>query len=529
VILLAVAHIGIVQQDDQTATKVVDALAHADSLSPVEPLTHPSLRLGLACLADDPGVRRSLAERLVAELATIMAGQPYPELVPTFVNTARALPGLRPTSATTIDALASLASHPSWEARMEATRLLSNATTKSAAARSVCERLLGDEHRDVRVHAALGLARVADLRDRDEVWVALSGYRSAAAHIEVVVREFVAQLPPDAVTRLRALATAPVNPSNHSVEIALLLAESPPAREDAVGVLTGLLGHQDPRVRIRAADALIGLACNTSQAAATLSELLAHRDSWVRLFAADTLSHLSHTLDQATTALVDLLSDPDPAVCASAAISLVSLGHIADEVTETLTNLLTSPSPELRSQAAETLRHLGQAGDQLAGLLTHPDPGVCCLAATRLIRLGRTSNQVISTLVGLLSHPDLRYEAAAALIRVGAVSDDVVMALTKPRPEGRRPAAGTVASMGHKGFRAVRAAVEVATDEPSEVLNACRRAVRRPPLLQEGDGLTLAQLVKADDGDTQARRDAKAWLFSWFWWTIEDRRGSRQA
>ena len=62
---------------------------------------------------------------------------------------------MRP-SEETVTALHHLEKHPSWEVRMEAARLFSNAAATNTEARDLCLRLLPDTHPFVRCHAAVG-------------------------------------------------------------------------------------------------------------------------------------------------------------------------------------------------------------------------------------------------------------------------------------------------------------------------------------------------------------------------------------
>jgi hypothetical protein len=124
VILLAIGYVGIVQRDTDTATDIVAAVADRAPTA-LESLLHSHLRLAAACIADDGGVKRTLAQRIITQLATVIRAQPYRPFTQAFVQITRGLPRLQPTPET-IAAITPLARHPERQVRMEVARLLSN-------------------------------------------------------------------------------------------------------------------------------------------------------------------------------------------------------------------------------------------------------------------------------------------------------------------------------------------------------------------------------------------------------------------
>jgi hypothetical protein len=186
VILLAVGYLGIVQRDRDTATELVEAIWLHDP-DPLEPLLSSNLRLAAACIADDVGVKRSLAERVIVRLGEMVQELPYQPFIDVFVQTVRALPRLRP-SRVTVTSLKLLAEHHHWEVRLEAVRLLSNVTSENPEALDACRLRLGDDDNDVQRHAALGLARAGD--DRLEVLASLAFF-TPEAYAESFVEEYL--------------------------------------------------------------------------------------------------------------------------------------------------------------------------------------------------------------------------------------------------------------------------------------------------------------------------------------------------
>ena len=203
VVLLAVAYVGIIQRDPDTATQIVEAVLSQGPFPALDPLLHTRLRLAAACVADDAGVKRTITQRAIVELAKVIAGQPFGPLNETFARLVSAVPRLRPAPAT-VQALSLLTTHEEPQVRMEAARLLSNAAARDEAARARCQDMMGDKDSDVRCHAALGLARTGDFSPR--VWQALGHFRSAYAGIDQAVRGFIGTIPQDAVEKLTAAA-----------------------------------------------------------------------------------------------------------------------------------------------------------------------------------------------------------------------------------------------------------------------------------------------------------------------------------
>ena len=302
VILLAVGYLGIVQRDRDTATDLAEAIWNRDP-GPLEPLLCSNLRLAAACIADDVGVKRSLAERVIVGLGEVVRELPDGPFIDAFTQTVRALPRLRP-SRGTVTALKPLAEHGSWSVRMETVRLLSNVASENPEALDVCRLRLKDSDPDVQCHAALGLVRAGD--DRPEVLVALAGFKSAYAHIELFVQEYLdlnrEKWPrslepwltgPDGELRLRAAEVL----MSGGVDAAQWL----PALEP---LLTG----SDGELRWRAAQVLRSGGVAAAQWLPALEPLLTGSDGELRLRAAQVLRSGGVDAAQWLPALVLLLT-----------------------------------------------------------------------------------------------------------------------------------------------------------------------------------------------------------------------------
>jgi HEAT repeat protein len=316
VILLAVGYLGIVQRDRETATDLVEAIWLRDP-GPLEQLLNSNLRLAAACIADDVGVKRSLAERVIVRLGEVVQDLPYQPFIDAFVQTVRALPRLRP-SPGTVTALKPVAEHDSWQVRMEAVRLLSNATRENPDAFDACRLRLEDGDPDVGCHAALGLVRAGD--DRPEVLASLLRYKSGKAHIEPFVQEYL--------------------DSN---------------RETWSRSLELWLAGEDMELRCQAAYLLISGGANAARWLPALEPLLTGEDAVLRCRAANVL--MSGGVDAARwlPALEPLLAGEDEALHWWAANVLMSGGVDAARWLPALEPWLAGENAELRLRAADVL------------------------------------------------------------------------------------------------------------------------------------------------------------------------------
>jgi HEAT repeat protein len=463
VILLALGYVGVVQHDPETATEAVRAVMEDGPAIAVEPIVHPRLRLSAACVADDVGVKRHLADTIVARLAAVVLEQPYEPLTAAFVATVRAVPRLRATP-DTVGAMAALAGHSEWDVRMEAARLLANVADTSDRARDACGALLEDRYPDVRCHAALGLARSG--RFTDAVWLALSRYDSAHAHLGTAVEDFLTAAPDDAIASLVALlrrgrpetrraavkllvaarrdderavaaltATLAVNDPGPRFEAARLLCELGRADERTVAALTATLGVNDATLRRRAARLLGDLGRSDERVVAALRARLAMNDPRLRYQAARLLCELGRTDDGVVAVLIGTLANAASGSWQEAAQLLLDRGRTDQRVADALTGAVAGDDPWLRYQAAKLLCELGRADDRvLAALvltLAADASGLRSQAAALLGQVGRTDGRVVAMLTDTLATEDsrLRFEAASLLAELGRAGEPVTAAL----------------------------------------------------------------------------------------------------
>jgi hypothetical protein len=360
VILLAVGYVGIVLRDDETATALVEALA-TQSLAPTERLFHRGLRLAAACIADDVGIRRPLARRIVVQLAEVVrewpladpSGSdsitwkvpspdsegpvdgveknsnsiktvwvrvmrwPYQQFNVEFFRTVTALPRLRLTSEE-IATIAPLADRGNDYVRMSVALLCSNVAASNTAARDVCRKLVEDSFDGTVSLAALGPARSMQFDEQ-----VLRGLVQAdELDYTEPVRDFLAnEISQEAVNHVIALLGS--SDPNLRLQAALLLLRVGQAETQAADTLVSLLNSGDDPVRIVASEKLRKIGCAESQVVGTLQELL-------------TTKRKVHSVDASETQVErlqrELLTDKDLDIALRAARLLVEKG-MANECT----------------------------------------------------------------------------------------------------------------------------------------------------------------------------------------------------
>jgi hypothetical protein len=338
VILLAVGYLGIVQRDRDTATDLGEAIWNRD-LGPLELLLNSNLRLAAACIADDVGVKRSLAERVIVRLGEVVQELPYRPFEEAFVQTVRALPHLRP-SRGAVAALHPLVNHGSWQVQVEIFRLFSNVTDENQEALGACRRRFKNNDSEARYHSALGLMRSGD------------------KGLEV----------------LEALVFG----SEMADEYPLFLEYWSSNREEWLHSLESLLNGSDSELRLRAAQVLRFGGADPALWLPPLEYLLAgSSDAGLRLRAAEALASGGVDPAQWLPALEPLFTGPDPELRVRAAQMLRFKGVDLAQWLPAVKPLLTEPDEELRLRVAQVLISRGVDPEQwlpeLEPLLTGDD------------------------------------------------------------------------------------------------------------------------------------------------------------
>lgn len=561
VILLAVGYVGIVQRDNETATQIVEAIAFKET-PPEEPVTHLSLRLAADCVADDVGVKRTLSQRIIVELARIVQTQPYERLIQVFVNTVRALPNLR-AKPEIVTALAPLADYDDWRVRMEAARVFSNVTTENPEALASCGKLLSDGDPDVRCHAALGLARAGDRRP--EIWQKLLKYYSGLTHMKPAALEFLVANLDEAKAAWIPLLKSDDPILRNRVLWALRGVRQIPA--DMLDNLFSELNAADPKQRLAAAVQLESLGKNDERMSAIflsaltadwasesekysawrnltrestavdarivgiMTEWFASSSGFLQEIATTYLPGYAQADDSAKSTLFALLSGENSAVRFRAARTLYSMGNRDEKVFDALVAALNDDYFYKRLGAAEILRAEQRSEERVIGALSpflnNDDLDVRLEAARSLMALKYDGEAVVNALLPLATaDEDYRGERAVEILSEDDRTKEMVRnallpQLTADDIQLRLQAARRMGMVGSVEV-ALEAVAKVVEPQPWVALGAYQKILNGQGLTYE-DGKVLCNMVSVRDGDTDVQKQARELLFDWLWEAIEPR------
>jgi HEAT repeat protein len=287
VVRLAAGYIGVIREDEELVSDLVEALAECPA-GPLGPYLFTGLRLAAACLADDVRASVTTADAI---LRGVCDAYRQTTCEPVRAALIRALGRLKtatpsPTAATVLKEL--LTGQHDWRARMQAARFLGRCLPRDPVLAALfAEQLHAEKYSDIRAWLAHGLF------------------------------EFEA------------------SPEAETVHVLERLAEG--IKSSLTGNLVGALsGHKDrlndllrsagdSRVRLSAAKILIVWGLQPA-AAPALAILLADDAPSVRLEAARTLRQWGPQ-PAAAPVLTALLADPDPSVRLEAARTLGGVGR----------------------------------------------------------------------------------------------------------------------------------------------------------------------------------------------------------
>ncbi|MBC8876047.1 MAG: HEAT repeat domain-containing protein [Planctomycetes bacterium] len=373
-IRLAVAYIGVLQMDDETASEVIEALLEDDH--PLEPYLCGSLRLAASCIGDDVPIERRVSDQVIQRICDRAIATPYGRLHASLAESLREMP-IAP-GGTAVDALCHLSQHGDRELRMEAARMLGRAAETDSTARDTLQKLREDSDPDVGAHAALGL------------WTA--GQQDDASLLPIIARGCGSPHAKMKLTPTPRLLSGMLN---------LLEAEASEVRYCAASVL-GVWGYQESTMP-------------------TLSKLLDDKDLYKRLLVGSVLEYWGHH-ESAIPTLLKLLDDEDSMIRSKAVRALAGWGY-QESVMPTLLKLLDDEDLEVRSGAVSVLGRWGHqesAMPTLLKLLDDEDSMVRRRAVRALAGWGYQES-AMPTLLKLLDDEDLevRSDAVSVLGRWG--------------------------------------------------------------------------------------------------------------
>jgi len=426
VILLAVAYVGTIEHDEETATAIVEAIA-SQTPDPVwEPLVLTYLRLAVACISDSPGIKRNTVESALLRLAETVQRLPYGPLIQVFVNAIRSLPDLA-LSPEAITAISSLARHPNEFVRTEIARLFANVAETNPAARDWCLALFDDPYYEVKYHAALGLVKAGD--HRYEVWRMLMSF-GVVLDINPELREYLSHGNEEAANALRTCLSSPDQDIRFLA--ARFLVQMNRIDEAVVTTLIRSLAIEEVHDLEICEGLLVNLVHSKDWVLGKIYDHLTDESDSVRFGVANFLYKNQRREDGVLEGIASCLVSEDLSVRWQAADLLWEHGLHSEEVKEAAASCLESDSVSLRGAVSNTLRKMNYAIDRVVAselfCLTQSDP---INAAQRLLKDGKEKEKVIEALYARLTDDDylVRAHAASLLVKQGDVSEPVLEAL----------------------------------------------------------------------------------------------------
>jgi calcineurin-like phosphoesterase family protein/NACHT domain-containing protein len=437
VILLAVAYVGTIEHDEETATAIVEAIS-SQTPDPVwEPLVSTYLRLAVACISDSPGIERNTVESALLRLAETVQRLPYGPLIQAFVNAIRSLPDLA-LSPEAITAISSLARHPNEFVRTEVARLFANVAETNPAARDWCLALFDDPYYEVKYHAALGLVKAGD--HRYEVWRMLMSF-GVMLDINPELREYLSQGSDEAADALRTCLDSPYQ--NIQFLAARFLVQMNRVDEKVVDALIRSLSIEEVSDLETCERLLANLNLSQDWVLSRIYDHLTDESHNVRFGVANFLYKGQRREAQVLDAITSCLASEDLNVRWQAADLLWEHGLHSENIREAAASCLESESISLRGAVANTLRKMNHAADRVViselFCLTQSDP---IDAAKRLLRDGKEREKVIKALYDHLTDDDhlVRVHAANLLVAQGEVGRPVLEALKSCLRSDHHPA-----------------------------------------------------------------------------------------
>jgi 3',5'-cyclic AMP phosphodiesterase CpdA/HEAT repeat protein len=426
VILLAVAQIGTIEHDEESATTIVEAIA-SQTPDPVwEPLVWTYLRLAVACISDSPGIKRNTVESTLLRLAEVVQRLPYGPLIQTFVSAIRSLPDLT-LSPEALTAISSLARHPNEYVRTEVARLFANVADTNAAARDWCVAFFDDSYYEVKYHAALGLVKAGD--HRYEVWRMLMSF-GVLLDIKPELREYLSQDNDEAANALRTCLDSPYQDIRFLA--ARFLVQMNRIDEMVVDTLIRSLSMEDVNDLETCERLLTNLIHRQHRVLDRIYDHLTDETDAVRFGVASYLYKGQHREERVLDAIASCLVSENLSVRWQAADLLWEHGLHTENIKEAAASCLVTESVSLRGAAANSLRKMNYAPDRLViselFCLTQPDP---ISAAQRLLKDGKERDKVIEALYDHLTDDDylVRVHAASLLVEQGDKGEPVLEAL----------------------------------------------------------------------------------------------------
>lgn len=315
--------------------------------------------------------------------------------------------------------------------------------------------------------------------------------------------------------RISLVDFAPAHPAALRQRAATLLGKIGPPARAAIPTLVRALNDRHESVSFEAAQALRSIGAESVPW--LIQALQRPNDGW-REKAAKLLREFPSQAAHAVPALRAALADRVPGVRQQAALSLGVLGRGDPAVVRAVLPRLQDPAAPVRAAAAEALGRIGLAeAEAIAGLegaLVDPSAWVRVQAAAAHWLLARRAESVLPVLSAALQAPEVHWQAALALGRLGPDAAPAIPALvealqreTTHRPL-RTPASAALA-LREIGPAAVPALTELLTHPRADVrIGAAIALARQGPHAQAAVPRLIAMLGEADSELRQAAAGA---------------------
>jgi hypothetical protein len=489
VILLAVGYVGVVHHDSNSATRIVTAIAE-EHPSPTEPVFHSNLLLAAACVADDAGVKRSLAERIAVRLARAAAESPYQyrEREVALSRLVRGLPRLRPRP-DTVAMLCQLWPELPVQARSALVYWLANVAATNSDAKRVCERQVDRERSIVeRFHAALALSWNGGADPK--IWEAIATFLEieGGAKQWTTVQRFLNAAPTALIASLVSLLEG--EDTNLQLAAATLLAERDDLRRRALQTLRRTFNSSHSASRIRAASILVDLG---------------------------------ETDEDIRQEVYQLHAAEDPKLARTCIKILIKMGRVDDSVRRRAYELIATKSRLVGAYRGQNSLMSCLEHEQVKMLLSNSDPHVRYAAASYLSdEFGMVDDAVLEGFRSVLSDDYAYVVWAAETLQALSDADFELVHQTARRifmgdhgyPAVTAAAGRLLVDLGQLES-ALETAVRAVSTTPWRHLAVCEKVINGEPLTI-ADGGNLAYLLRVAREDSREEQGYRQFLFDWF-------------
>jgi len=442
VILLAVSIIGILQNDEDGVTEIVqEAILKADS--PFNKWLHRDLLLAGICLADDIGVSVECKENIIEQIVYLYITSPHNSIRARILVVLEAWKNTHTATEAAMLVVNAMQKQNILFNGKSATgaKLPANTTNLECQLHRHYQRLLQQNQEACIQLMQLGVITILhhsgiDVSDRVEYMLsALSNTSSNVRQTAAIGLGEVSGKRPEVIEAL--LKAFPDTNRNVRRAIVTALAQVGSKHPEVVDALLTALSDTNWNVRRAAVAALAQIGSEHPEVVDALIKALSDNDKDVREAIATALGQIGGGHPEVADALLKALSDShkDVRQAATTALGQISDGH--PERVETLLKSLSDSSWNIRRAAATALGQISgghpEVVDALLKALSDNDEDVREAVATALGQIGGGHPEVVDALLKALSDndKDVREAVATALGQIGGGHPEVVDALLK--------------------------------------------------------------------------------------------------